>query len=154
MAAISNFSVYLPKRTRTNQEISEQFPEWDVEKIANKTGIESRHIQSERDSICHPLLQIALAKKSPIERAKPPPHLPGAQTLRRGFLRVPGRVDLPRHMPDVQRKCAPASKGLDGRHPPTSRENVFWRPGEMSPDVQRKSSPTSKENSSQNYHCP
>ena len=49
MAAISNFSVYLPKRTRTNQEISEQFPEWDVEKIANKTGIESRHISAENE---------------------------------------------------------------------------------------------------------
>tara|TARA_B100000497_G_scaffold125029_1_gene160733 strand:- start:237 stop:1247 length:1011 start_codon:yes stop_codon:yes gene_type:complete len=49
MASISNISVYLPERTRTNQEISNLFPEWEVEKIANKTGIESRHISAEHE---------------------------------------------------------------------------------------------------------
>ena len=48
-------------------------------------------------------------------------------------------------MPDVQRKSAPTSRGLDGRPSSTSRENVFRRPKESSPDVQRKMSPTSRE---------
>lgn len=47
MATISNISSYLPERRRTNEEISAQFPEWPVAKIAAKTGIAERRISAE-----------------------------------------------------------------------------------------------------------
>lgn len=38
---------YLPPGVLTNLEISQQFPEWDVTRISEKTGIEARHIAAE-----------------------------------------------------------------------------------------------------------
>lgn len=43
-AKIECVSYYLPQATLSNEELSRVFPEWSVEKIANKTGIRSRHI--------------------------------------------------------------------------------------------------------------
>ncbi len=43
---IKGISTYIPSTKISNQEISEQFPEWDSDKILNKIGIESRNITS------------------------------------------------------------------------------------------------------------
>jgi len=43
-ARISAVEYFLPEQTLTNEDISAQFPEWSVEKIAGKTGINVRHI--------------------------------------------------------------------------------------------------------------
>lgn len=45
-AFIKEIDYYLPERILTNKEISERFPEWPAEKIANKVGIEERHISA------------------------------------------------------------------------------------------------------------
>lgn len=41
---ITGISYYLPAATLTNEDISREFPEWSIDKIAQKTGIFSRHI--------------------------------------------------------------------------------------------------------------
>jgi|GEM_PF-5761503 beta-ketoacyl-acyl-carrier-protein synthase III len=41
---IKAISTYFPKNTLTNDTISEQFPEWNSEKILQKIGIEQRYI--------------------------------------------------------------------------------------------------------------
>jgi 3-oxoacyl-[acyl-carrier-protein] synthase-3 len=46
MVFIKNISYYLPKFSFTNEKISQQFPEWNVDKISLKTGIKSRHISA------------------------------------------------------------------------------------------------------------
>jgi 3-oxoacyl-[acyl-carrier-protein] synthase-3 len=43
-AFIKAISYYLPEGTLTNTEINRLFPEWSVDKIANKTGIHERRI--------------------------------------------------------------------------------------------------------------
>ncbi|PTM04679.1 MAG: 3-oxoacyl-ACP synthase [Bacteroidetes bacterium] len=49
MAFIDKISIYLPEKVRTNADISAQFPEWPVEKIASKTGIAERRISAENE---------------------------------------------------------------------------------------------------------
>lgn len=44
MAKLSCIEYYLPEGVLTNQTISEQHPEWAIEKISDKTGINTRHI--------------------------------------------------------------------------------------------------------------
>mgnify|MGYP003601516621 CR=1 FL=1 len=44
---IKAISTYIPSKKVSNQDISEQFPEWDSDKILNKIGIQSRNITSE-----------------------------------------------------------------------------------------------------------
>jgi 3-oxoacyl-[acyl-carrier-protein] synthase-3 len=46
-AVIRAVSVHLPEQTLTNADLSAQFPEWSVDKIADKTGIDCRHIAPE-----------------------------------------------------------------------------------------------------------
>lgn len=43
-AYIKAISFYLPERIVTNEELVEEFPEWSVEKVARKVGVNSRHI--------------------------------------------------------------------------------------------------------------
>jgi 3-oxoacyl-[acyl-carrier-protein] synthase-3 len=43
-AYIKAISYYLPETVITNEELVKDFPEWDAEKVANKTGILSRRI--------------------------------------------------------------------------------------------------------------
>lgn len=43
---IKAISYYLPEFSLTNEKISQDFPEWDIEKIASKTGIKERHISA------------------------------------------------------------------------------------------------------------
>jgi 3-oxoacyl-[acyl-carrier-protein] synthase-3 len=42
--AISAIEYYLPAKVLTTQDLSNEFPEWRVEKIESKTGIKERHI--------------------------------------------------------------------------------------------------------------
>jgi len=44
MAKIKSISYYLPDNVVTNEELSQRFPEWSIEKIAQKTGITERRI--------------------------------------------------------------------------------------------------------------
>ena len=46
MAFIKHISTYLPSDKVSNEDISEQFPEWDSQKILDKIGIEERHVTS------------------------------------------------------------------------------------------------------------
>ena len=43
-AFIKSISYYLPENELTNDKINEEFPEWGIEKISSKTGINTRHI--------------------------------------------------------------------------------------------------------------
>ena len=45
-AKIKAISYYLPKFSLTNEKINQQFPEWNIDKISSKTGIESRQISA------------------------------------------------------------------------------------------------------------
>lgn len=44
MAYIKAISYYLPERVVTNEELVIIFPEWSVEKVAQKVGVNSRHL--------------------------------------------------------------------------------------------------------------
>jgi 3-oxoacyl-[acyl-carrier-protein] synthase-3 len=41
---ITAISYYLPERVLTNEELVREFPEWSVEKVAKKVGVNSRHL--------------------------------------------------------------------------------------------------------------
>lgn len=43
-ARIAAVDYYLPEAVLTNEDLSKEFPEWSVEKISSKTGIDRRHI--------------------------------------------------------------------------------------------------------------
>lgn len=49
-AYIKAISYYLPEIKLTNEELVEEFPEWSVEKIANKVGVNTRHIVSDNET--------------------------------------------------------------------------------------------------------
>jgi 3-oxoacyl-[acyl-carrier-protein] synthase-3 len=46
-ARITAVDYHLPEGTLTNEDLAAEFPEWGVEKIADKTGIRTRHIAAE-----------------------------------------------------------------------------------------------------------
>lgn len=47
---IKAISYYLPEKTITNDELIKRFPEWSVEKVSAKVGIEERHIAAENET--------------------------------------------------------------------------------------------------------
>ena len=47
---IKAISYYLPENVLTNEQLSQEFPEWTVEKIAAKIGVNQRHITSENET--------------------------------------------------------------------------------------------------------
>lgn len=49
-AYIKAISYYLPEKIYTNQDLVEDFPEWSVDKIAEKVGIDERHIAAENET--------------------------------------------------------------------------------------------------------
>lgn len=51
MACIKAISYYLPERIITNEEIVADFPEWTVEKIAEKVGVHQRHVAGEDETV-------------------------------------------------------------------------------------------------------
>lgn len=50
MAYIKGISYYLPERVVTNEELVKEFPEWSVDKVAQKVGVESRHLAAESET--------------------------------------------------------------------------------------------------------
>lgn len=44
MVYIKAISYYLPEMVVTNEELLKEFPEWSVDKVAVKVGVNSRHI--------------------------------------------------------------------------------------------------------------
>lgn len=49
-AYINGISYYLPEKVLTNEELISEFPEWSVEKVANKVGIAQRHISGKEET--------------------------------------------------------------------------------------------------------
>lgn len=49
-AYIKAVSYYLPEREVTNEELVREFPEWSVQKVADKVGVYSRHIAGEKET--------------------------------------------------------------------------------------------------------
>lgn len=49
-AYIKAISYYLPEKVITNAQLVEEFPEWSVDKIAKKVGINERHIAAEDET--------------------------------------------------------------------------------------------------------
>lgn len=47
MAFIKAISYYLPEKVVTNEELVKEFPEWSVDKVAQKVGVVSRHLAAE-----------------------------------------------------------------------------------------------------------
>ncbi len=50
MAYIKAISYYLPERVVTNEELVREFPEWSVDKVAQKVGVDSRHVAAEHET--------------------------------------------------------------------------------------------------------
>lgn len=50
MAFIKAISYYLPAKEVTNEDLVKEFPEWSVEKVAKKVGVDSRHIAAEDET--------------------------------------------------------------------------------------------------------
>lgn len=50
MAFIKAISYYLPERIITNEELLKEFPEWSVDKVAAKVGVNSRHVAAENET--------------------------------------------------------------------------------------------------------
>ena len=46
---INHISYYLPENIITNEELSKEFPDWSVTKIASKIGIDQRHIAASNE---------------------------------------------------------------------------------------------------------
>lgn len=52
MAYIKAISYYLPEKVVTNEELVKEFPEWSVDKVAQKVGVESRHLAAVDETAC------------------------------------------------------------------------------------------------------
>lgn len=50
MAYIKAISYYLPEMVVTNEELVKEFPEWSVDKVAQKVGVDSRHLAAEEET--------------------------------------------------------------------------------------------------------
>ena len=50
MAFIKALSYYLPEKVVTNEELLKEFPEWSVEKVAQKVGVDSRHLAAANET--------------------------------------------------------------------------------------------------------
>jgi len=60
-AAIHAIEYHLPETTLSNQDLAQAFPEWALEKIADKTGIVQRHLAAPGE--CASDLAVAAARK-------------------------------------------------------------------------------------------
>lgn len=50
MAFIKAISYYLPDKVMTNEELVREFPEWSVDKVAQKVGVDSRHLAADNET--------------------------------------------------------------------------------------------------------
>lgn len=60
-AQLGPIAVHLPQRIETNAELQKQFPAWDLDLIAAKTGIDQRHIAADGETASD--LAVAAAEK-------------------------------------------------------------------------------------------
>ena len=49
-AFIKDIAYYLPQNVVTNEDIVADFPEWSVEKITNKVGVNQRHVADDNET--------------------------------------------------------------------------------------------------------
>lgn len=49
-AFIKAISYYLPEKVLTNEELVKEFPEWSVDKVAAKVGVDSRHLAADDET--------------------------------------------------------------------------------------------------------
>lgn len=70
-AYIKAISYYLPETVLYNEELVQEFPEWTVDKIANKVGVNERHIAGEDETASDLAVKAALQlfNESNIERS-------------------------------------------------------------------------------------
>lgn len=59
-AYIKAISYYLPDTVLSNEELIKAFPEWTVDKIANKVGIKERHVASKEEAVSDLAVNAAL----------------------------------------------------------------------------------------------
>jgi 3-oxoacyl-[acyl-carrier-protein] synthase-3 len=59
-AFIKAIDYYLPKKVLTNEDLANEFPEWDAEKITFKVGVQKRHIAAEDETAMDMAIQAAL----------------------------------------------------------------------------------------------
>ena len=50
MAFIKAISYYLPEKVVTNENLVKEFPEWSVEKVSQKVGVNSRHVAAKEET--------------------------------------------------------------------------------------------------------
>lgn len=50
MAFIKALAYYLPEKVVSNEDLVKEFPEWSVEKVAQKVGVNSRHLAAENET--------------------------------------------------------------------------------------------------------
>lgn len=50
MAYIKGISYYLPEKIVTNEDLVKEFPEWSVDKVAAKVGVDFRHVAGENET--------------------------------------------------------------------------------------------------------
>ena len=50
MAFIKAISYYLPKKELSNEELVKEFPEWSIEKVAQKVGVDTRHLAADDET--------------------------------------------------------------------------------------------------------
>ncbi len=50
MAYIKAISYYLPEKVLSNEDLIQEFPEWSVDKVASKVGVNSRHLAAEDET--------------------------------------------------------------------------------------------------------
>lgn len=50
MAFLKAISYYLPEKVVTNEELVKEFPEWSVDKVAQKVGVDARHVAAENET--------------------------------------------------------------------------------------------------------
>lgn len=49
-AYIKYIEYYLPEKVLTNEDLVKEFPEWSVDKVASKVGVDSRHLCSDNET--------------------------------------------------------------------------------------------------------
>ena len=69
---IKHIEYYLPENILTNEQLAKQFPEWDIEKVALKTGVYSRHIADNQETAFDLSVKAVekLLKKHEIDKTK------------------------------------------------------------------------------------
>lgn len=50
IAYLKDIAYYLPEKVVTNEELVKEFPEWSVDKIADKVGVRERHVASSAET--------------------------------------------------------------------------------------------------------